>query len=161
MHFFLFIAVIFKRLQSVIDFVILHRISCVNQLMPGGNVPGAWLMLGFIPVGLFKHLLPFFTIRHYRIKCQVIFIFCFKADIFKGLSFCIFFLQCQSNTRLQKFTRMLCHRIVHITFQWKHNYIVSMILQISVQSGSQCFIQHFNMSRKLMCVNLSQLNNWI
>ena len=32
---------------------------------------------------------------------------------------------------------MLCHKIVHIKFQCKHNYIVSMILQISGQSGTR------------------------
>ena len=32
---------------------------------------------------------------------------------------------------------MLCHKIVHIKFQRKRNYVVSMILQLSAQSGTR------------------------
>ena len=32
---------------------------------------------------------------------------------------------------------MLCHKIVHIKFQRKRNYVFSMILQISVQRGTR------------------------
>ena len=34
-------------------------------------------------------------------------------------------------------TQMLCHKIVHITFQIKYKYVVSMILQISVQAETR------------------------
>ena len=61
-------------------------------------------------------------------------------------------------------TQMLCHKILQITFQQKRNKVVSMILQISVKNGTKTTSivwWHFNMSRKLMCENASQLDNWI
>ena len=82
------------------------------------------------------------TLSYYQtfkvLKRQEIFILgCFNVFIFKGFSLCIFFLYYQLNTNLKNLTQMLCHKIVHITFQRKHNYVLSMILQISVQSGTR------------------------
>ena len=59
-------------------------------------------------------------------------------------------------------TQMLCHKILQIMFQQKRNKVVSMILQISVKNGTKTTSivwWHFNMSRKLMCENASQLDN--
>ena len=56
---------------------------------------------------------------------------------------------------------MLCHKIVNTTFQRKHNYVVSMTLQISGQGGASAagnLSQHFNMSRKWTYVHY-QFNN--
>ena len=39
-------------------------------------------------------------------------------------------------------TQMLCHKIVHIIFQCKCNYLVLIILQISVPSGTRAASIH-------------------
>ena len=59
-------------------------------------------------------------------------------------------------------TQMLCHKILQIIFQQKRNKVVSIILQVSVKNGTKTTSVvwwHFNMSRKLMCENASQLDN--
>ena len=41
---------------------------------------------------------------------------------------------------------MICHKIPHITFQRKPNYILLMILQISVQSGTRLLCGSVNLT---------------
>ena len=78
------------------------------------------------------------SVLPFRVKCQEIFILgCFNRVIFKGFLFCIFFLHCELSKNIIKSHAKCCHKIVHITFQRKRNYVVSMILQIRVQSRTR------------------------
>ena len=77
---------------------------------------------------------------HQTLKGQMTEIFildCLNVEILKDLTFCIFFLNCQLKIKLLKSHPNPRHKIVNTKFQCKRNFVVSMILQISVHDGNQ------------------------